>query len=277
MSAQDLVKDFVRVGFSSEDFYGVLNRAYRRFYGEDLMLHYPICRRGTESLLQCQKNLTDYCLAKLPNLCGQQVLEIGCGNGVQSVYILENCKPAGITAVDLSLDNIGIARERSNPADHLVYLLDDAQQLSHIRDESIDTVINIESAFHYPDKNRFLHQINRVLKPDGRFLIADILNRGAYGSKTLSFWQRRMGLNHWTLDEYLNGFRANDLQIDHQEEMTAMILHGYLHARIWSRAFLAQRLIYALMGYTWARAMAAINCLLLLTLRRYYLFVGRKK
>ena len=277
MSIQDLVTDFIRVGFSSQDFYSVINGAYRRFYGEDLMLHYPICRHSGEGLLQCQKNLTDYCLAKLPNLHGQQVLEIGCGNGVQSAYILENHDPARLTAVDLSRDNIRIAQKRSPPVDRLVFLLDDAQELVHIGNESIDTVINIESAFHYPDKSRFLYQINRVLKPGGHFLIADILNRGAKSSKTLSFWQGRMDLNHWTLAEYQSGFRTNGLGISHQEEITRLILHGYRHTRIWSRTFLAQRLIPALMGYTWARAMAAINCLLLLTLRRYYLFVGEKR
>jgi ubiquinone/menaquinone biosynthesis C-methylase UbiE len=276
MSIQTLVWDFVRVGFSSKDFYSVMNRAYRRFYGEDLMLHYPICRWRGEGLLQCQKNLTDYCLSKLPDLREQQVLEIGCGNGVQSAYILEKCKPARITAVDLSQANIAIAQNRATLPDRLLFLLDDAQELSRIEDQSIDTVVNIESAFHYPDKNRFLAQIHRVLKPGGRFLIADILNRDLRGRKTLSFWQRRMNLNHWTLQEYRNAIGANGLQINHQEDITRLILHGYRHARIWSRTFLAQSLIPGLMGYSWGKAMAAINCLLLLTLRRYYLFAGEK-
>jgi len=277
MPIQTLVKDFVRVGLSSKDFYSVINGVYRRFYGEELMLHYPICRRRGEGLLQCQKNLTDYCLSKMPDLREQQVLEIGCGNGVQSAYILENYKPAHITAVDLSRANIAIARNRLIPPDRLLFLLDDAQELTRIKDQSIDTVVNIESAFHYPEKSRFLAQIHRVLKPGGRFLIADILNRGESGSKTLSFWQRRMNLNHWTLEEYRNGIRANGLRINHQEDITPLILHGYRNTRIWSRTFLAQSLIPALIGYSWGKAMVAVNCLLLLTLRRYYLFVGEKR
>jgi hypothetical protein len=79
------------------------------------------------------------------------------------------------------------------------------------------------------------------------------------------------------LEEYRNGLRANDLRINHQEDITPLILHGYRNTRIWSRTFLAQSLIPALMGYTWGKAMAAVNCLLLLTLRRYCLFVGEKR
>jgi len=113
-----------------------------------------------------------------------------------------------------------------------------------------------------------------VLKPSGHFLIADILNRAESGRNAVSFWQRRMNLNHWTLAEYRNAMRVNGLQINYQEDITRLILHGYRHARIWSRTFLAQSLIPALMGYTWGKAMAAVNCLLLLTLRRYFLFAG---
>jgi SAM-dependent methyltransferase len=270
------VKEFVRVGFSSKDFYSAINGAYRRFYGEDLMLHYPICRHRGEGLLQCQKNLTDYCLARLPDLRDQRVLEIGCGNGVQSAYIIENYEPASVVAVDLSRANIAIARDRAAYPGRLDFLLDDAQELAHIEDSSVDTVINIESAFHYADKGRFLAQIRRALKPNGRFLVADILNRGTGGSKTLSFWQKRMNLHHWTLEAYREGFRRNRLRIDHEEDITPLILHGYRHTRIWNRTFLGQGLVPALMGYGWGKAMAVVNSLLLLTLRRYYLFVGEK-
>jgi ubiquinone/menaquinone biosynthesis C-methylase UbiE len=274
MSTQTLLEDFIRVGFSSKDFYSVMNGIYLRFYGKHLMLHYPICRYRAESLLQCQKNLTDYCLTKLTSLRGREILEVGCGNGVQSTYILEHHNPARITGVDLSQANIALARKLWSHSQRLVFLVDDAQELSQIEDRSIDAVINIESAFHYPDKNRFLAQIYRVLKPSGSFIIADILNRDQSGSTTLSFWQRRMNLNHWTLPEYKNAFRANGLHLNHLEDLTPRILHGYRNTRIWSRTFMTQGLIPALMGYAWGKTMAVVNCLLLLTLRRYYLFAG---
>jgi hypothetical protein len=113
-----------------------------------------------------------------------------------------------------------------------------------------------------------------VLKPGGSFLIADILNRSESGRNAVSFWQRRMNLNRWTLEEYRQAMRVNGLRINHQEDITRLVLHGYRHACIWNRTFLDQSLIPALMGYTWGKAMAAINCILLLTLRRYFLFLG---
>jgi SAM-dependent methyltransferase len=277
MSIQTLVKDFIRVGFSTSDFYSVINGVYRQFYGEYLMLHYPLCRHRGEDLFRCQQNLTDYCLTKLPALLGKEVLEIGCGNGVQTGYILKKYNPASITGVDLSTANIAIAREQGTQGGKLTFVLDDAQQLSRIGDESIDIVVNIESAFHYPDKKSFLAQIHRVLKPGGFFLIADILNRADSGSQALSFWQRRMNLNHWTLGDYTTAFRDNDLQITYHEDITSLILYGYRHTRIWSRSFLDQSLLLALMGYLWGKSMAALNSLLLLTVRRYIIFTGVKR
>ncbi len=52
---------------------------------------------------------------------------------------------------------------------------DNAQELNTIPDHSVDVMICIESAFHYPDKNAFFKQIKRVLHPDGVFLIVDII------------------------------------------------------------------------------------------------------
>ena len=127
--------------------------------------------------MEAQANLTDYCISLLDPLENKDVVEIGCGNGVQSIYIYQNFNPSKVTGIDLSEANIEIAESEKErlKAEKVSFLVDDAQDMKHIPSESVDVVINIESAFHYPDKTAFLKEIHRVLKPGGQFLIADIL------------------------------------------------------------------------------------------------------
>jgi ubiquinone/menaquinone biosynthesis C-methylase UbiE len=197
---------------------------------------------------------------------------------VQTIYILEKYKPDHLIGVDLSEANIDIAQEQrgQNALRRVDFLVDDAQKLYHIKDCSIDIVINIESAFHYPDKASFVNQVYRVLRLNGCFLIADILNRSEGGVRAFRHWQRRMNLNHWTLADYRNAFLEAGLEINYQDDISRDILHGFHHSRIWSETFRKQNLLTAVLGYLWGKAMAGICSLHLLTFRRYHIFVGKK-
>ena len=52
----------------------------------------------------------------------------------------------------------------------------DAQNLP-FPDESFDAVINVEASHIYPNFERFLGEVARVLRPGGHFLYADFRNR----------------------------------------------------------------------------------------------------
>ena len=155
-----------------------MNMALKRLNNEHTMLHYPLYVKESDSFMQAQKNLTDYCIELLNPIENKEILEIGCGNGVQALYVNNKFNPLKITGIDLSKANIEIANfERENAkVNNVRFLVDDAQNLIHIPSNSIDVLLNIESAFHYPDKPAFLKEVNRVLKPGGQFLVADILS-----------------------------------------------------------------------------------------------------
>ncbi|MBA4322196.1 MAG: hypothetical protein C0408_05200, partial [Odoribacter sp.] len=139
------------------------------------MLHYPLYVKESDSFIQAQKNLTDYCVSLLDPLKNKEILEIGCGNGVQALYINAVHNPSSITGIDLNKGNIDIANSEKEltKTDNARFIVGDAQNLTQIASDSADVLINIESAFHYPDKPAFIKEINRVLKPGGQFLIAD--------------------------------------------------------------------------------------------------------
>jgi len=227
----------LKTGFTTDHYYKSMNEALRRLDEEYTMLHYPYYQEEGESFHRAQKNLTDYCLSRIPSIEGKKVLEIGCGNGTQAHYILKTYAPSHMKAVDLNAANIAIARSESEKLESgsIEFLIGDAQNLSDIEDQSVDTVINIESAFHYPDKQAFLHEVSRVLKPGGHFLIADILTSRSRLKAPRKFWNKKMRFSHWERESYDTGLSNARLQVDSVEDISENVIRGFKMYPYWMK------------------------------------------
>ena len=222
-------------GLTRNQYYESMNMALKRMNNGYTMLHYPYYVNDSDSFMKAQANLTDYCISLLDPLENKEVVEIGCGNGVQSIYICQNFKPARITGIDLNEANIKIAeseKERANE-EKVRFIVDDAQNLKHIPSESVDVVLNIESAFHYPDKTAFLKEIHRVLKPGGQFLIADLLSTCNERSRITKLWGKSMSQHFWNHDRYHEEFKKTELEITRSEDISAHIRKGWSLYRNW--------------------------------------------
>ena len=218
-----------------DQYYESMNMALKRLNNEYTMLHYPFYRKDSDSFFQAQKNLTDFCISLLKPVKNKEVLEIGCGNGVQSLYINASCGPSRITGIDLDEANIAIAnseRDRAN-VNNVFFLADDAQNLTHVPSGSADVLLCIESAFHYPAKEAFLNEIHRVLKPGGEFLIADLLSdRIKWESSMRKLGNKR--INHfWNRSQYEDGFLKSGLEIDYREDITEQVIKGWSMYHKW--------------------------------------------
>ncbi|NOK00933.1 MULTISPECIES: class I SAM-dependent methyltransferase [unclassified Myxococcus] len=105
-------------------------------------------------------------------LAGREVLEVGCGRGGGSEYLMTRLKPRSLTAVDLS--DVAIARCKENyRLDGLSFQVGNACALP-FEDRRFDVVVNIESSHCYPSQLTFFEEVKRVLKPGGAFCFADI-------------------------------------------------------------------------------------------------------
>lgn len=221
--------------FTYDQYYESMNMALKRINNEHTMLHYPLYVKDTDSFIQAQKNLTDYCVSLVGSLNNMDVLEIGCGNGIQALYINETFNPASLTGIDLIDANIIIANEEleASKATNVRFLKDDAQNLTQIPSGSVDIVLNIESAFHYPDKSAFLKEIHRVLRPGGKFLIADILSTRRKHEGFMKIWGKQMVHNFWTKKRYDEEFLKSELNVTHYEDITARVKKGWTLYRNW--------------------------------------------
>ncbi len=268
-------KRLISTGFSSKKYYVALNQAYKDIYGKHMMLHYPMYKDKNESLERRQLNLTDYCLSKTDCLSKKTVLEVGCGNGIQSMYVSENFSPHTLIGIDLNPDNIKLAKENSRGRNNLHFYVDDAHKLDQIADNSIDIAICIESAFHYPQKELFLKQIERVLKPHGKFIIADIINKSATRRRP-GFWKKNMAFHHWTEEQYVNSFHDSNLELEWKENITRQVMKGYQGHTGWIGRVNFKSWLKYQMCRLFAVILIGINIYMLKRKENYLLLAGGK-
>lgn len=267
----------LRSGLTTGNYYKSMNYALMQLNDEYAMLHYPYYRNDGESFHTSQKNLTDYCLSRLPSLAGKQVLEIGCGNGLQAIYIMQNYSPAFIRAIDLNASNIEIARSEAEKYSlgNIEFEVGDAQHLPEIKDHSFDFVINIESAFHYPAKPAFLREVARVLRPGGHFLIADILTSRANRNPLGKLWKRKMHFNHWSRQTYEIELDNTNLHIERFADITENTIKGFQMYRYWMQGMKKGDLFGDILLKLFYAINVRLNIRLLRKRRRYGVFTGR--
>ena len=257
-------------------YYRMANHAYFRMFGEHQMLHWPMAGMGEEGIIDCHRNLTDYCVSRLPDIEGKTVLDIGCGNGVQTIYLKEKYQPDWITGIDINTDNLAIARDeiRTRAMEGIEFLHGDAQNITCIEDESVHCITNIESAFHYQDKSRFIRELYRVLEPGGGFVISDICNRDK--NVQTGRWLRYMKHFHWTEEQYVDAFREAGLELTAIDDVTDQILQGIAEWIEWLDRYQMKDGYKRMMYIKWGICLFRLQHRLMRTRRKYLIFSGVK-
>jgi ubiquinone/menaquinone biosynthesis C-methylase UbiE len=272
------ITKLVGTGFTHNQYYESMNIALKRLNNEHTMLHYPLFVNESDSFIRAQQNLTDYCVSLLPSFENKVVLEIGCGNGVQALYINSKYNPLRITGIDLSKSNIEIAHSEKarTKTENVHFLVDDAQNMSQIKSDSVDVLLNIESAFHYPDKTSFIEEVNRVLKPGGKFLIADILTTRNRREGFMKIWGKPMVHHFWSRKRYDEEFKRSALVIDYSEDISHQVRKGWSIYRNWLPAIKGKEFLKNLVYRGFYIINARLNIYFLRKRQQYVIYVGSK-
>jgi SAM-dependent methyltransferase len=120
-----------------------------------------------------------YCLALYRHLIGEadlrgrRVLEVSCGRGGGAAEVATAYAPAELVGVDISEQNLEIARHRFAHVQNLRFEVGRAEALP-LESGSVDAVVNVEASHLYDDPARFFAEVARVLAPHGRFFYADL-------------------------------------------------------------------------------------------------------
>jgi len=125
---------------------------------------------------------------------GEHVVDVGCGAGIDSMIAARMVAPTGsVVGVDMTPAMIEKARAGGNEAglDNLEFRQALAEALP-VADNWADVVISNGVLNLFPDKLAGLQEMARVLKPDGRLQIGDILVQKAVpekGKQDINLWK----------------------------------------------------------------------------------------
>jgi tocopherol O-methyltransferase len=162
-----------------QQFYDASSGLWEEIWGEH-MHHGYYGADGTEKKerRQAQIDLIEELLAWAGVEQATNILDVGCGIGGSSLYLAEKFQ-AQATGITLSPIQASRATERSQAAglgDRVRFQVADALAMP-FADNSFDLVWTLESGEHMPDKEQFLRECYRVLKPGGTLLLATWCNR----------------------------------------------------------------------------------------------------
>ncbi|NUQ81887.1 MAG: methyltransferase domain-containing protein [Bacteroidetes bacterium] len=142
-------------------------------------LHYGLWDSETRSLHDSLLNMTRFLTDVVTGEPVGDVLDAGCGVGGISISIAgkAGCRVTGITLYDELAEQAKRFSIQEGTDDRTRFEVMDFTRTT-FADATFDTVLACESSCHAHPKTAFLNEMNRILKPGGRLIIADYFLTG---------------------------------------------------------------------------------------------------
>jgi tocopherol O-methyltransferase len=139
-----------------------------------LAIHYGYWDRFVKTFSQSLIRMNEMMLLMGRVKARDVVLDAGCGVGGSSIFLASilGCRVTGITLSERQVDQATENAKRKGVADKVDFKVMNYAQTS-FPDESFDVVWGCESICYADDKEAFVKEAFRLLKPGGRLVIAD--------------------------------------------------------------------------------------------------------
>ena len=130
-------------------------------------------------LARAVERMVDTTVAPARVRARHHVVDAGCGVAGTAMHLAKTygCTITGINICRKQLDIAGTRVQDAGLGERVRLAYADCSRSLPFEDESVDAVVNIESACHYSDRRQFLREVARILKPGGRIVAMDWLAR----------------------------------------------------------------------------------------------------
>ncbi|MBK6826399.1 MAG: class I SAM-dependent methyltransferase [Chitinophagaceae bacterium] len=177
---QEPVIPFHPVYHTVENYYEIAGPDYET-WSPHFNMHFGYCRRfrdifSLESMLQ-QMNAKVLEELQIDPLQPARIADLGCGMATVARYAAEHYPLSHLVAISIVEKHVAMAKELNKAAglENQITVCRDNFENLHLSGNSITHAYAIESACHAasPNKQKFITELARILKPGGRFCIAD--------------------------------------------------------------------------------------------------------
>ncbi len=129
------------------------------------------------------------------------VLDAGCGVGGSSIWLAKNigCKVVGISLSDNQVKHAISFAKKENITGLVTFAKKDFTATG-FDDASFDVVWGLESVCHAPDKKLFINEAKRILKKDGRIVVADFFKKDKLAGTEAALIKR--WAHGWAIDDF---------------------------------------------------------------------------
>jgi ubiquinone/menaquinone biosynthesis C-methylase UbiE len=101
---------------------------------------------------------------------GDRILDLGCGSGWATRMLARLAAEGQVVGIDISDAMVKQAQTESVQFPNIEFRVGSAAQIPS-EDNSFDKVLSVESFYYYPDQERALDELFRVMAPKGRLFI----------------------------------------------------------------------------------------------------------
>jgi len=157
------------------DYYASTENAYKDSWDLDksLAIHYGYWDNKVKTFPQSLQRMNEVMMEEAVIRSGDRVLDAGCGVGGSSIFLAS--KGAAVIGISLSDRQVRQARQHAKAKgseNETQFLVMDYSE-TDFPGESFDVVWGCESICYADDKEKFVKEAYRLLKPGGRLIVAD--------------------------------------------------------------------------------------------------------
>lgn len=218
-----------------------------------------------------------------------KILELASGKGFNTVYLAQRHPEIRFAGIDVTLVHVSQARRLAYGLPHVDFQVGNFQE-TPFRQDSFDITFIVESLCHATNMHKALHEVYRVLKPGGSFVVFDGFRRAGFEHlhADLRFAAKLVEIamavdQGWIVDEWVELVKAVGFEMLTVNDLSEAIMPNLMRLQFLARGYFKYPLFSALISHIlppYLTRNAIVGLLMPFTMKMgaqgYYCFVMRK-